>query len=181
MKKTTIYFIALIALSTVSLSCAKKPSGVRTIKQTQGYAINQQQNNTSMNQANNQNQLYNVVSVELPEAGSQPEVVSVTSEIKTPYGQYLPITTTHTGGKDVYGVLTDSMNGTQLDIRSRCLGASCEKYFLLVTVVKNNYAIHQIVVVSNSNQNFFRFQHINYTVGSFFQSLDAVQAAYQSL
>lgn len=182
MKKNFLYLVVLTGLTAISFSCAKKPSGVRTLRQTEQRIVDPNVTNASRNQAANQNVNYTMSVVEVPEPGSQPEELIINSEIKTPNGKFIPITTTHISGKDVYGILTDSDNGNKLDIRARCIGTSCEQYILLMTVVKNNYAVHQIVVVSYSHQSYFNLKEINYTTGiQFYQSLDAVQTAFGQL
>ncbi len=166
----------VVTLTAFSFSCAKKATGVRTVRQTQAVAVNPAVSTPSTQAANNQNLLYTLTVVELPgEATSG--TFTVNSEIRTPMGKFIPITTTHTNGQDVYGVYDDADTGAKLDIRARCLGSECNTYILLVTVIKNNYSVHQIVATSYlTNETSFNVENINASVapGSFYRSLDEV-------
>lgn len=165
----TPLFIALL-----TASCAKSPSGVRTVKQTSGNIVNSAGSTQSIQAAVTQNLYYEVVSVTRPD-----EDVKVSLEVKTPSGMYLPITTDHSTANEAYGIYTDEKNGVQLEFRARCSDAVCTKYTLLMTVVKSNMAYHQVAIVSYRNSCSFNFENINAAVSSnLYRSLDAVETKF---
>lgn len=175
-KLTNLVLPLVVILSTFIFSCAKKATGVRTVRQTEANIVNPSVSNPSVEQANNQNLLYTLSVVELPGEAAD-GTFTVKAEIRTPSNKFIPITTTHTNGQDVNGVYTDADTGTQLDIRARCLGSACNIYILLVTVIKNNYSVHQVVATSYlTNETAFNIEHINATVAPtlFYRSLDEV-------
>lgn len=177
-KTKQIILAATAVMAMFILSCAKKPTGVRSVKQTTHNVVNPQVTNPSVQAAGAQNIHYQLTSIELP---GEPVngTISVRSEILTPSGYYIPITTTHTAAQmDAYGVVNDNDNGVKLDIRTRCIGQNCEKYIMLITVVKNNHSVHQMIAISNYNQSFFNLEQINASVpgGSqlFYGNIDQV-------
>lgn len=175
-KLTNLVLPLVVVMSAFSFSCAKKATGVRAVRQTQTNIVNPAVSNPSVQQANNQNLLYTLTVVELPGEATDGSF-TVNAEIRTPMNKFIPITTTHVNGKDVSGVYSDADTGAQLDIRARCLGADCNIYILLVTVIKNNYSVHQIVATSYlSNTTSFNVENINASVApnSFYRSLDDV-------
>lgn len=151
-----------MVLSLFVFSCAKTPSGVRTVKQTGQQIVSPQVSGPSVNAANAQNIAVDVVTVERPESTTDGSL-SVTSELKLPNGSYIPVTTTHTNGSEAYGQV-DIDTQTKLDVRSGCFETNCAKYIMLITVVKSNYAVHQIAVISKLADSFFYIKHINATV-----------------
>lgn len=175
LNQTVKVILSVLAISFVSFSCAKKPAGIRTVRQTDSKVVNQAVSNASTQAASVQNLLYQMTVVELPGEATDGSF-TVNSEIKTPSGQYVPITTTHTNGKDAQGVVEDAANGAKLDIRSRCVGENCDQYIMLVTVVKNNYAVHQMMVISYLNQSYFNIETINASIApsQMYRSLDEV-------
>lgn len=174
-KLTQFIFPIIVVASTLAVSCAKKPNGVRAVRQTESKTTNPVVSNPSINAANSQNLLYTLTVVELPGEPTEGSF-TVNAEIKTPMGKFIPITTTHTQGQDVWGSYNDSDTGAQLDIRARCLGENCDTYILLVTVVKNGYSVHQVVAISYLTETFFNVENINANVApqSFYRSLDEV-------
>ena len=177
LRLTPLALSIVVVLSAFSFSCAKKANGIRTVRQTQANIVNPAVSNPSINQANNQNLLYTISVVELP-GEAVAGTFTVNAEIKSPSNKFIPITTTHTNGQDVYGVYTDEDSGTKLDIRARCIGAECNTYILVITVIKNNQPQHQIVATSYlTNETSFNVENINAQVapGSFYRSLDEVQ------
>lgn len=181
MKQTSIIKKAGIGLAlalgmTMSFSCAKKAQGIRTVKQTRAQFIDSYITSNSMNAASAQGALFNISVIELPTETDSNGSITVKSEIKSPNGQYIPISTTHTNGSDAYGVYTDSPSGITLDIRARCIGSTCDKYVLMITEIKMQRAVHQMIAISNKSQDYFNLKHINYAVSAqFYQSLDQAQ------
>lgn len=174
----TYYRAALIFaplfLALITASCAKSPSGVRTIKQTAGNTVNAATSNQSVQAAVSQNLYYEMVSVSRPN-----ENVQVSIEVKTPTGMYLPITTDHSSSREAYGIYTDDKNGAQLEFRARCSDESCSKYTMLMTVVKGAMAYHQTAVVSYRHACRFNLENINAAVSSnLYRTLDAIETKF---
>ncbi|MFN3455700.1 MAG: hypothetical protein ACK41T_12140, partial [Pseudobdellovibrio sp.] len=86
------------------------------------------------------------------------------------------ITTTHTGNQDAGGTYTDSTTGAQLYVRSRCIGTNCEKYALLITVVKNGQSYHQMAAISYANDCQFNLETRNAQVTSLYTNIDQLLA-----
>ncbi len=178
--KLTHLALPLIAVLTVfSFSCAKKATGVRTVRQTEGKVMNEAVNTPSANAGNAQNLLFLITVIDRPALDESDENTSiVNAEIKTPAGRFVPITTTHTLGadnkyQDAGGIYNDPDSGAQLNIRARCLKEKCATYVLLITVIKNNQSIHQLLAISNSDQDFFNYENVNAQVapGYFYRDL----------
>lgn len=172
-----IFFVAM-AMAFSTLSCAKKESKIRGAKKEQ-QILNPQTTAQSIQQADNQSISYSLSSVSTPEDKGG-GLNAVVSEILS-RSNYIPIETTHSLNQDSYGVYDDTSQGTKLDIRARCIGAACETYVLLVTVVKNNYAYHQMAAISFSSDNFFYSEQRNYKVASMYKSVDEVLKAHADL
>lgn len=174
-KLTNLVLPLVVVLSAFSFSCAKKATGVRAVRQTEAQQMNPVVNTNSNNAANAQGLLYKITVIELPGEATDGSF-TVNAEIKTPMGRFIPITTTHTAGRDVYGTYNDADTGAYLDIRARCMGANCDTYLLLVTVVKNNQSVHQSLAISYLTESFFHLDENNATVspGNFYRSLDEV-------
>ncbi len=174
-KRQNVLVTALLLLTMTCFSCAKKATGVRSIRQTESHTTNPIVSNTSVTAGHAQNVDYTVTVVELPLDSTDGTFV-VTAEIKTPTGKFIPITTTHSLGKDVNGVYNDTESNNQLDIRARCLGEKCDTYLLLVTVIKNNSSVHQVSVISRATETFFNVENINaYVAGAhLYYGLDEV-------
>ncbi len=173
MNTVNLKTICLFALSTVVfVSCAKKGAPIRAIKQTGSKVMNVETSTTSRRAADAQNLLYDIVSISWP-SGEGAEL-KIESEIKTPDGRYIPVTTIHNGGADSVGVIDDTeKNGNKIDIRARCEGANCEKYLMLATVVKGGYAVHQLAVVSYSSDCKFNLENLSPAAGvKIYSSLD---------
>ncbi len=176
-KMTRLVLPIIMALTVFTYSCAKKAAGVRTIKQTEGKVMNEAVNTPSANAGNSQGLLYAISVIDRPSSDESNEATAVVAaEIKTPNGKYVPITTTHTQGQDAGGVYNDTDSGTQLDIRARCLKPKCATYILLVTVIKNQSSMHQVLAISNSTEDFFHYENLNASVaaGYLYSSLDEV-------
>lgn len=174
-------FLLLVTatLAFSGLSCAKKQSKIRGAK-TQQQVLNPQITNQSVQQADTQDISYMLNSVSTPQDNGN-GTHTVVSEILSRASNYIPIDTTHAVNQDSYGIFDDSTQGTQLDIRSRCIGEGCEKYVLLITVVKNGYAYHQMVAISFASDDFFYSEQRNYRVATMFRSVDEVLAQYPHL
>ena len=167
----TPLFIALL-----TASCAKSPSGVRTVKQTSGNVVNAATSNQSVQAAVTQNLYYEIVSLTRPD-----QDLKISIKVKTPSGLFLPITTDHSTSSEAYGIYTDDRNGVQLEFRARCSDSICSKYTLLMTVVKSNKAYHQVAVVSYRNSCSFSFENINAAVtSSLYRDLSAVETKFAS-
>lgn len=159
----SIFFFSFILFS----SCAKKDGPLRAIKQTESNVMNPITSTPSVRAADAQNLLYDIVSISWPIAGSSAGSfdLSINSEIKTPDGRYIPVTTSHQNNRDSVGVIDDTeKNGTKIDVRARCEGANCEKYLMLATVVKGGYAVYQLAVVSYSTDCKFNLENLNPSV-----------------
>lgn len=165
----TPLFIALL-----TASCAKSPSGVRTVKQTSGNVVNAAASNQSVQAAVTQNLYYEIVSLMRPD-----QDLKISMEVKTPSGLFLPITTDHSTSNEAYGIYTDDRNGVQLEFRARCNDSICSKYTLLMTVVKSGLAYHQVAVVSFRNSCSFNVENINASItSSLYKTLDAVETKF---
>lgn len=172
--QTTFKMISLIILMSVfSFSCAKKKSGIRAVTKTDSRVIRPETSTPSVQAATNQNLKYVLSTLSIPQLNDNGSY-SIVSEILNPTNQYVPITTTHLGAQDAYGVYNDSATNAQLDIRSRCIGEQCDKYVLLVTVVKGGYAYHQMAAISYANDCHFNVEHRNAQVVQLYKSLDEV-------
>lgn len=102
--------------SFLSVSCAKKSSTIRAVKQTGSKVMNPNVSTPSRQAADTQNLLYDIVSLSWPIEGDGD--LKIESEIKTPDGRYIPITTFHTNNYDSVGVVDDAQNGNKIDIRA---------------------------------------------------------------
>lgn len=156
---TNLKTLLLTTLTVIGFSCAKAPSGVRTIKQTEVRTMNQANTDLSNQYSEQTGTRYEVVSVERA-SKAENGVIVVSSEIKTPDGQYRPMTTTHNEGNDVRGIVNVSAN-TKLDVQARCVNTDCDQYILLVTTFVNNYRINQSLAISYSNQDYFNREFIH--------------------
>ena len=166
-----ILTLGLIAISMSGVSCAKKGSAIRAVKQTDSKVMNPAVSTPSLQAINTQGLKYDMVSISWPTENNSE--LKIEAEIKTPDGRYIPFTTFHKNNLDSVGVIDDmEKNGTKIDIRARCEGDNCEKYLLLATVVKGGFAIHQMAVVSYSADCKFNLENINYTVAKLYSNLD---------
>ncbi len=142
-----IHRLALISLSLVVFSCAPKKQGVRAQVKTAATPLNPGTSAVADQQAASQNAIYKISSISLPEINGSGVVIN--SDLLTPSGQYLPISTSHDIGQlDSQGVFTDSSRGLQVYVNARCSDSDCTKYLLLVTVVRNNQAVYQSGAIS---------------------------------
>jgi hypothetical protein len=174
--KTMIIGLTLIAL--FNFSCAKKPSGIRTIRQTEAQAINPSSNTYNKEAAAAQGTLYEIYSIERPDTSASDGTVVVKSEIKTPEGKFIPVTATHDGKEDENGLINLEGNH-QLLVQSRCINENCATYVMLITLLINNYAYHQNLAVSYSkDETYFHVDNKNAArTSNFYRSLnEAVQA-----
>jgi len=174
-KKVLEIFFTVSAIIVLS-SCAKKGSGVRAIKQTDSVMTNPAVSTPSIQAADTQQLRYNITSLERPELASDSDPQTrIKLEISTPDQRYLPIETLHIDGNDSSGFFDDTTkNAVKLDIRARCEGEQCTRYLLLVTVVKNGYAIHQLAAISFIDDCKFNLENINFSVpgARMYSSLD---------
>lgn len=175
----TILLLLLASVAFTGLSCAKKNSKIRGAKTSQ-QVMNPQVTTQSITVAETQDISYMLNSVSVPEQ-NQDGSNTVTSEIVSRSSSYIPIFTTHTENQDSYGIYEDATQGTKLDIRARCIGSACEKYVLLVTVVKNGSAYHQMAVISFKDDEFFYVEQRNYRVAQMYRSVDEVLAQHPDL
>jgi len=183
-KSKNIYKLVLLSLTMMcSLgfsSCAKKGTGVRSAPKTSATVVSPQSTAQAQQAAVSQNLSYTLEKIGWPEVNPDGSI-SMSFELKNPQSQFLPITTSHFTNQDAYGVYNDSINGVQLDIRTRCLGEGCEKYYTLVTIVKNNYAYHQIASLSYNTDCDFNVEHRNYQTAQLFNNLDEVVNRFGSI
>lgn len=177
-KMLLVLVMATLAFS--GLSCAKKQSKIRGAKTNQ-QVMNPNITNQSIQQADQQDNIsYSLNSVSLPTDNGD-GTNTVVSEILSRAVNYIPIETTHAANQDSYGIYNDSSQATNLDIRARCIGSACEKYVLLITVVKSGYAYHQMAAISFAGDDFFYSEQRNYRVATMYRSIDEVIAAHANL
>lgn len=172
-------FILILALSSIFYSCAPKKAPLRTVKQTSKNMINPVTTEASIKAGNTQSLQYDITVLERPNLDFSNNPV-VTFEIKTPSNKFYTIQTNHPNNQDSSGFMDDTENGFKLDIRARCEEANCDKYTLLVTVVKAGYAIHQLIAVSYAQDCQFNLEVRNPEASNvqLFTSLDQVGQAY---
>ncbi len=175
----TITTLGFFIFSATFTSCAKKGAPVRAVKQTEAKPMNAATSSQSQTAAGAQNLLYDVTSIAFPILNDTE--ITMNSEMKTPDGRYIPITTIHKNNVDSVGVIDDmQINGNKIDIRARCVdnnnnySENCEKYLFLATVVKGGYAVHQLAVVSYSVDCKFNLENLNPKVSGLklYSSLD---------
>jgi len=171
---------AILFLGLGFSSCAKKSSGSRGAPKTTAQALNPQATAVAQQAAVSQNLSYLLNKIDWPVTNADGSI-SMSSEIKNPQSQYLPVTTTHQGNQDAYGIYDDSVNGVKLDIRTRCVGQGCDAYYMLITVIKNNYAYHQIAAVSYNTDCDYTVEHRNFQTTKLYSSLQEVVNQMQSV
>lgn len=154
------------------LSCAQNASGTRGAK-TSSRIVRPQTSQASQQAAQVQNVNYILDSVSAPSQNSD-GTYTISSEMHTPSGDYLPFSTTHTGAQDAGGTYSDANSGNTLDIRARCIGDSCNEYVLLVTVVKNGYAYHQVAAISYANDCSYYVEERNTQIEQIYSSVQDV-------
>lgn len=176
-KTMLVFLLATVAFS--GLSCAKKQSKIRGAKTNQ-QTMSPQITNDSISVAQTQDISYMLNSISIPEQNEDGSH-TVTSEIASRAANFIPIYTTHTLNQDSYGIYDDASQAAKLDIRARCIGAECAKYVLLITVVKNGYAYHQMAAISNKDEDFFHIEQRNYKVATMYRSVDEVLAQHPGL
>lgn len=175
----TLLVILTVSFAVFSFSCAKKQSKIRGAKTT-AQVMSPKITADSIAVGETQDISYMLNSVTVPEQ-NQDGSSSVTSEIVSRQNTYIPFNTTHNLNQDAYGIYDDASQGTKLDIRSRCMGAECAKYVILITVVKNGYAYHQMAAISNKDDDFFYVEQRNYKVATMYRTVDEVLAAHPGL
>jgi hypothetical protein len=183
--KQMIAFTGLIMFILLfQFSCAKKSASPRSVTKTAAVDLNPAVTRASNQVASQQEQYkvnYTVSKIDYPKANTDGSY-SVTSEIKTPLGQFVPITTTHSVGQlDANGVYTDTVNNMKIDIRARCEGTACQKYLMLVTVIKDNYAYYQVSVISYNQDCHFSYEERSPRIATIFQSLTEMASTFSSL
>ncbi len=162
----------ILALGLTAFSCAPKKQGVRATVKSGATSLNPTTSAVADQQAQAQNAIYKISTITVPQVVDGG--VEITSELLTPNGQYLPITTTHSGARlDSQGVYNDSARGLQVLINARCSDVECVKYTLLVTVTRSNQAVYQSGAISFKDDCNFSSVANNSTTGSMFQSMDA--------
>lgn len=178
--QSTLKIVLLAGLFSFGFSCAKQPSGVRVVKQVTGLAMNQAVSQQSMNDASAMGVSYLLKSIERPEKMDN-GTITVKTEVQTPDGQYLPLTSNHTTEKpQAYGIL-NLKSDEKLDVRAKCYGSECEKYIILVTVIKNNQSVYQIAAISNAHEDVFHYELLSTMRYQMFTSPDAVKQKYPHL
>jgi hypothetical protein len=147
--KSVLITGALIALTCVSSSCAKKASGLREAKKTNGVDMNGAVSGQAQQLAASQNALYKIASISTPVASTTGTGNTVAIELLTPSNQYLPVVTHHENGSlESQGVYHDTERGLDVFVNAKCSSDNCSKYLLLVSVTRNNQALFQTAAVS---------------------------------
>ncbi len=159
-------------LGILAFSCAPQKQGVRAQVKTEQTNLNPATSTTADQQAQAQNAIYKINTVSLPVETNGGVVIN--SELLTPNSQYMPISTSHENGTlNSQGVFNDTARGLQVFVNARCDNASCDKYLLLVTVVRNNQAVYQSGALSYKDDCNFYSIAVGNSTGSMFQSMDA--------
>lgn len=176
--KTTLKVIILSVTAGFLFSCSPKAAGVRgqvkTGQTNLDPSISAQSNQIAAQQGN----LYEIRSVTLPKAatsgGWDIDVV-----LSTPNNDSISLTTHHDSANlSTEGTFPDKARDLIVKAQSRCSSDNCEKYILLVTVLKNNAADFQTGAISfKSDCNFFSIS-IGRTVANLFTSLDQFNSKY---
>lgn len=175
----SLFVILALSFAFTGMSCAKKQSKIRGAKTT-SQVMNPKITADSIAVGETQDISYLLNSVSVPEQNEDGSS-TVTSEIASRSANFIPINTTHTLNQDAYGIHDDNSQGTKLDIRARCIGLECAKYVILITVVKNGYAYHQMAAISNKDDDFFSVEQRNYKVAQMYRSVDEVLAQHPGL
>jgi len=175
----TLLVILTVSFAFSGLSCAKKQSKIRGAKTT-AQVMSPKITADSIAQGETQDISYLLNSVSVPEQNEDGSS-TVASEITSRSSNFIPIFTTHTLNQDSYGIHDDPSQGAKLDIRARCIGSECAKYVILITVVKNGYAYHQMAAISNKDENFFHVEQRNYKIATMYRTVDEVLAQHPGL
>ncbi len=172
--------VLLLSVSFAASSCSKKSNSGRSATKVSGVNLNPTVTQTSQNISSNLNVNYNITKSDYPTG--QSGQFNVKSEIQTPNGQFITVTTSHQSETDSIGSYTDpSQPNVKLDLRARCVGVNCEKYVLLMTVVRDGYAYHQVAAISYSQDCRFSYDLRSYQVANLFQSVSEVISNYYNV
>jgi hypothetical protein len=175
--KSTLRLLVIVVASVLAFaSCAKKGTGVKAQVKTTQDSLNPSVSAAADQQAASQNANYTVASVSVPNqtAGGY----TVDSQLKSPSGELIPVTTHHENGiLDSGGTYTDSARGLNVIVNARCTTSDCNKYLLLVTVTRNNAAVYQTLVVSYSNDCKFHSVSSSGSVGQYYTSMNQAAAS----
>lgn len=180
-QKSTVKIIQLLIIQVLFLAalsaCSKTPSGVRPQIKNQQNDLNQQQSVTASQNAAAINANYSIATISVPENTTAGVAVKV--ELASPNGQYLPLRTVHEGSvTDSSGIYNDNQRGVQVQIESRCSNTiDCNKYILLVTVIKDGQAVFQTFAISYKDDCRFNVVSASPGNGTIYRDISSAEVA----
>ena len=177
LKVIRFVLIQILFFSMLS-ACSKAPSGVSAHAKTQQNNLTPAASSQANQVAASLNANYNIATISLPKKNSSD--ISINSELTSPSGEVLPLTTVHSSaGLDSYGIYNDTQRGLQVRVDARCSNSSdCNKYILLVTVMKSNQMVYQTFAISYKDDCTFSVASTSVDSGKFFRELNAAENAY---
>lgn len=184
-QKSTVKIIQLLILQVLFLavlnSCSKTPSGVRPQIKNQQNDLNPQQSVPAGQSASALNANYTIATISVPE--STPSGVAVKVELSSPSGQYLPLKTVHEGSvTDSSGIYNDNPRGVQVKIEARCSNTiDCNKYMLLLTVLKDGQTVFQSFAISFKDDCHFNIVSANPGNGNIYRDISAAEVSYSNV
>ena len=180
LKILNLFLIQVLFLAALS-ACSKAPTGVRPGVKNQQNDLNPQQSTTAVQAAASVNANYSIATISIPE--NTAAGVKVNVELASPNGQYLPVTTVHEGNvTDSAGVYNDNQRGVQVQIESRCSNTvDCNKYMLLLTVLKDNTVVMQTFAISYRNDCRFKVVSSSSGNGNYFRDISAAESQYSNV
>lgn len=177
-KKDFGFILMAVFMVALMSACSKKPTGIRAQVKTEADNLNPSVSAAADQQASALNANYSIYSISLPQQTSAGHVVEL--ELRSPNGQYLPVTTRHENGRlDSEGRYVDSQRSLEVWVQARCSADNCSKYILLVTVVKNNQSVYQSLAISYASDCKFNLVTSSGTIGTFYSSLNAAAGSSQ--
>jgi hypothetical protein len=180
LKILNILLIQVLFLVVMS-SCSKSPSGVRPQIKNQQTVLNPQQSTAAQQAAASVNANYKIETISLPRVDGARLAIDV--ELASPSGQYLPVTTYHSGSAtDSSGIYNDTQRGVQVRLEARCSNTSdCEKYMLLITVLKDSQVVFQQFAISYLSDCRFNVASTSAGNGSYYQDISAAEVAFSNV
>ena len=179
-KLLSLLLIQVLFLAAIS-SCSKAPTGIRPQVKNQKNDMNLQQSTAAAQAAASINANYSIATIAIPE--NTDGGVAVRVELASPDGQYLPVRTVHEGNvTDSAGVYNDTQRGVQVQIESRCSNTvDCNKYMLLLTVLKDNTVVMQTFAISYRNDCRFKVVSSSAGNGNYFRDISAAEIQYSNV
>jgi hypothetical protein len=173
--------LKLVAFNTLILvlaaSCSKAPSGVRAQVKNQQNTIAPTTTTQATQQAASSGADYVISTITLPQPDDNGGY-TVDVELKTPNGQFLPITTKHQVNNGFsQGTYNDSQTGMQVLIQASCNSSNCSKYMVLVTVSRNGQNLYQNFAISYDTDCKFYWIASSANAGAYYSSLSAAENA----